>query len=124
MANGKIAELNSKLHQSKAYKFFQLGVSGIAAFTGGMTTTMKCFVAGTLVATATGLVAIEKIKKGDVVISLDPQTMEITYKPVLDVFSKSSNSLVHLTINGEKIITTFDHPFYVCEKCFINATDL
>ena len=38
--NGKIAELNSKLHQSKAYNFFRLGVSGIAAFTGGMTSTM------------------------------------------------------------------------------------
>ena len=121
---GDIAALNAKLHESKAYNIFQVGVSAVAVFTGGMTTTMKCFVAGTLVATATGLVAIEKIKKGDVVISLDPKTMEITYKTVLDVFSKFSNSLVHLTINGEKIITTFDHPFYVREKGFINATDL
>ena len=36
-------------------------------FTGGMTTTMKCFVAGTLVLTASGLVAIENIKPGDMV---------------------------------------------------------
>ena len=33
-----------------------------AAFTGGMTTTMPCFVAGTYVLTKNGRVAIERIK--------------------------------------------------------------
>ena len=36
-------------------------LAATAVFTGGMTTTMKCFVAGTLVLTASGLVAIENI---------------------------------------------------------------
>ena len=122
--NGDIAALNAKLHESKAYNIFQTGVTAVAVFTGGMTTTMKCFVAGTLIVTVTGLVAIENIKKGDVVISLNPQTREITSKLVLDVFSKTSNSLVHLTVNGEIIIATFDHPFYVRDKGFVNAVNL
>ncbi len=62
---GNTAELNAKPHESKAYNYFQIGVSAVAVFTGGMTTTMKCFVAGTLVMTAVGLVAIENIKPGD-----------------------------------------------------------
>ena len=32
--------------------------------------------------------------------------------------------LVHLTINGEEIITTFDHPFYVRGQGFVNACEL
>ena len=63
---GDIAALNSKLHESKAYNIFQTGVTAVAVFTGGMTTTMKCFVAGTVVLTASGLIAIEKIKVGDI----------------------------------------------------------
>ena len=46
--NGDIATLNAKLHESKAYNIFQTGVTATAVFTGGMTTTMKCFVAGTI----------------------------------------------------------------------------
>ncbi len=68
---GDIAALNAKLHESTAYNIFQTGISAVAVFTGGMTTTMKCFVAGTLVMTAVGLVAIENIKPGDLVVSTE-----------------------------------------------------
>ena len=54
---------NKKLHSNKAYNVFQISVSALAVFTGGMTTTMKCFVAGTLVLTSEGLKKIEDIKK-------------------------------------------------------------
>lgn len=121
---GDIASLNAKLHESKAYNIFQTGVTATAVFTGGMTTTMKCFVAGTLIMTAVGLVAIENIKVGDVVVSADPETVEVQNKPVVDVFTREVDRLVHLTINNEEIITTFDHPFYVKGKGFINATNL
>lgn len=53
--NNSIADLNKKLHSNKAYNVFQISVSALAVFTGGMTTTMKCFVAGTLVLTIDGL---------------------------------------------------------------------
>ena len=122
--NGDIATLNSKLHESKAYNIFQTGVTAVAVLTNGMTSTMSCFVAGTLVMTAVGLVAIENIKVGDMVVSADPDTIEIHNKPVVDVFTREVDRLVHLTVNNEEIVTTFDHPFYVKGKGFINATNL
>jgi hypothetical protein len=121
---GDIAALNAKLHESKAYNYFQVGVSAVAVLTNGMTSTMSCFIAGTLVMTAVGLVAIENIKVGDMVVSADPDTIEVHNKPVVDVLTREVDRLVHLTINNEEIITTFDHPFYVKEKGFINATNL
>jgi hypothetical protein len=77
-----------------------------------------------MVLTAAGLVAIEKIKAGDVVISTDPDTLETAEKPVLETYVRQVDKLVHLTINGEEIVTTVDHPFYVQGKGFINAGNL
>ncbi|MDO5577994.1 MAG: polymorphic toxin-type HINT domain-containing protein, partial [Ruminococcus sp.] len=119
--NGDIATLNAKLHESKAYNIFQTGVAATAVFTGGMTTTMKCFVAGTLVLTASGLVAIENIKPGDMVYAADAETLEVSTKQVLETYIRETSSLVHLTINGENIISTYDHPYYVKDKGFVSA---
>ena len=72
--------------------------------------TLTCFVAGTMILTASGLVAIEKIKSGDKVISTDPETMETSPKTVLETYIREDNKLIHLVINGEEIVTTVDHP--------------
>ena len=122
--NGDIATLNAKLHESKAYNIFQTGVTATAVFTGGMTTTMKCFVAGTLVLTASGLVAIENIKPGDMVYAADAETLEVSTKQILETYIRETSSLVHLTINGENIISTYDHPYYVKDKGFVSAESL
>ena len=122
--NGDIATLNAKLHESKAYNIFQTGVTATAVFTGGMTTTMKCFVAGTLVLTASGLVAIENIKPGDMVYAADAETLEVSTKQVLETYIRETSSLVHLTISGENIISTYDHPYYVKDKGFVSAEAL
>ena len=50
--------------------------------------------------------------------------MQTDYKPVLETYVRNVDKLVHLTVNGEEIVTTFDHPFYVNGKGFINAVDL
>lgn len=122
-------EFNQKLHSSKLYNGFQMGVSALSIFTGGMRqgmsqVTPSCFVAGTMILTAIGLVTIENIKAGDKVISTDPETFETAEKTVLETYIREVNKLVHLTINGEEIITTFDHPFYVRERGFVNACEL
>lgn len=121
---GDIASLNAKLHESKAYNIFQTGVTATAVFTGGMTTTMKCFVAGTLVLTASGLIAIEQIKAGDLVYAADADTLEVSLKPVLETYVRETSELVHITVNGEEIVSTHDHPYYVNKKGFINAEAL
>ncbi|RGG67949.1 hypothetical protein DWW95_12305 [Ruminococcus sp. AF17-6LB] len=33
-------------------------------------------------------------------------------------------TLVHLTVNGEEIVTTVDHPFYVNSRGFVKAGEL
>lgn len=120
-AGGKIAALNTELHKSKAYNYFQLGVSAVAAFTGGMVKTMKCFVAGTLVLTASGLVAIEKIKEGDLVYAADENSLQIGLKRVVETYVRKTNRLVHLIVDGVEVVSTFDHPFYVNNIGFTNA---
>ena len=54
----------------------------------------SCFVAGTPVWTISGLVQIEKIKKGDLVLAQDQDTGELAYKTVVEttVRQPSSNS--------------------------------
>lgn len=121
---GYIAGFNAELHKSKAYNYFQFGVSALATFTGGMTKTMECFVAGTLIYTAAGLVAIENIKVGDMVYAVDENTMQIGLKPVIETYVRETKNLVHLVIDGMKIVTTYDHPFYVNNAGFVNACAL
>ena len=122
--NGDIAALNAKLHESKAYNIFQTGITAVAVFTNGMTSTMKCFVAGTLVLTANGLIAIEAIKAGDMVYAADADTLEVSLQPVLETYIRETSKLVHITVNGEEIVSTYDHPYYVSGKGFVSAENL
>ena len=52
------------------------------------------------------MLAIEKIKSGDKVISTDPETMETSPKTVLETYIREVTTLVHLTVNNEEIVTT------------------
>ena len=119
-----LVQINQKLHSSVAYNVFQVGVNALAIFTGAASSTMKCFVAGTMILTATGLVAIENIKAGDKVISTNPETFEVAEKTVLATYIREENKLIHLIINGEEIVTTDNHPFYVQGRGFIEAGSL
>ena len=121
---GNLADFNSQLHESALYNTFQIGVTALAVFTNGMTSTMSCFVAGTLVLTACGLVAIENIKAGDKVIAQNIETGEQTVKAVVETYVRQVTELVHLRIGGEQITTTHDHPFFVIGKGFVNAGKL
>lgn len=121
-----LTSFNSKMHSNAAYNGFQFVVSAIAVFSGSAYQTMKpmpktCFVAGTMIFTASGLVAIENIKVGDRVISTDTDTFETTEKAVVATYIHKVLQLVHLTVNGELISTTADHPFYVKNHGFVNA---
>ncbi len=91
--------------------------------TGGMTSN-HCFVAGTVVITVAGKKAIEYIREGDLVLSEDPETGDVTYKKVLETYINETTELIHLSIDGEEIVTTPAHPFYVKDKGFIQAGDL
>ena len=129
------SDFNAALHESSIYNVAQTTIASVAVFTGGMNSGFNkaansagvkpsCFVAGTLVMAVVGMVAIEKIKSGDKVISTDPETMETSPKTVLETYIREVTTLVHLTVNGEEIVTTVDHPFYVKNQGFIKAGEL
>ena len=127
-----LSDFNAALHESSIYNVAQTTIASVAVFTGGMNSGFNkaansagvkpsCFVAGTLVMAVVGMVAIEKIKSGDKIISTDPETMETGEKTVLETYIREVTTLVHLTVNGEEIVTTVDHPFYVKNQGFIKA---
>ena len=129
------SDFNAALHESSIYNITQTTIASVAVFSGGMNSGFNkaansagvkpsCFVAGTLVMAVAGMVAIEKIKSGDKVISTYPETMETSPKTVLETYIREVTTLVHLTVNGEEIITTIDHPFYVKNQGFIKAGEL
>ena len=55
-----------------------------------------CFVEGTMVLTAAGLVAIESIAVGDMVIATDPETGETAEKQVKNTFINETEELAHV----------------------------
>ena len=83
-----------------------------------------CFVVGTLVATETGYVTIENIKVGDLVWAHDPETGETALKPVVQTFRNETAEWIHVTVNGETLTCTPEHPFYVPKKGWTSAVDL
>ena len=70
------------------------------------------------------MVAIEQIKAGDRVISTNPRTFETAEKSVLETYVRQTNKLIHLVIDGEEIVTTETHPFYVKDCGFVGAGKL
>jgi Pretoxin HINT domain len=85
----------------------------------------QCFVAGTEIQTLDGTKNIEDIHVGDWVLSDDPNTVgEIEYKQVLNTFVKETTNLVDIYIDGEKITTTEEHPFWVPDVGWVAAKDL
>ena len=85
---------------------------------------MVCFIEGTLVLTSTGCVPIEEIQTGDLVMATNPETGETALKEVVQLFRNETIEWVHLTIDGEEIICTPEHPFYSPVKGWTIACEL
>jgi hypothetical protein len=76
-----------------------------------------CFIAGTAVLTAVGVVAIEAIEVGDLVLSYNEETGENEYKEVVQLFRYEKTELIHLKLkDGQEIKATTEHPFYVANE--------
>ena len=82
-----------------------------------------------MVVTAAGLVAIENIQPGDVVLAANEETGEYAYKEVVRTFVNTTEEITHVTIsNGEGVQEVIDstpqHPFYVEGKGWVEASAL
>ena len=78
----------------------------------------------TLVAAGDCLVPIEDINSGDLVWATDTETGETALKEVVRLFRNETNEWIHITVNGETITCTPEHPFYSPVKGWTNAIDL
>jgi RHS repeat-associated protein len=88
-----------------------------------------CFEAGTLVATPSGLLPIEQIEVGDMVLAVNEQTGEIAPKPVTDLIRPEPKPLyaLHLLDAGgeaETFHATDDHPWKVEGKGWVETVNL
>ncbi len=107
--------------QSKPAVRNSKGIKKLQKSAGG---TIGCFTAGTKIHTKDGFKAIETIQAGDYVWSENPETHEKALKKVKKIFVREKDSVVRLSINGEAIETTNEHPFYVEGHGWTNAYDL
>ena len=83
----------------------------------------RCFVAGTEVATSDGLVPIEDVEVGDLVLSWSEEEDTWGWQAVVGTFSESSESVVvTLTARGETISSTAEHPFWVGRGACLGAS--
>ncbi|MGX2970712.1 polymorphic toxin-type HINT domain-containing protein, partial [Ursidibacter sp. B-7004-1] len=83
-----------------------------------ITCTTACFVAGTLVETARGLIPIEQIGFGDLIWSREEFGNHYAYKPVTATKATDNQQLVEVIVENEQgqqetYLTTTEHPFYV-----------
>jgi RHS repeat-associated protein len=110
-AGDKIGELISKY----GYKSLKRGLMKLGLSEKDAHHWLKgaCFVAGTKVYGEKGSVSIEKVKKNDKVWAFDEKTGKKALKTVKQVFVRKVDKLVRLRVNGEEILTTTDHPFWV-----------
>lgn len=77
----------------------------------------QCFAAGTVVHTPDGLVPIEELKIGDLVISGDPSTSERTIRPIVRLFVTANQPIWSLEVAAEDgsvetYEVTGEHPFW------------
>jgi Pretoxin HINT domain len=84
----------------------------------------NCFVAGTLVATAYGLVPSEEVQAGDWVWARDEVTGEVRLCEVEETYRNESPVILEVTAGGETLATTPGHPFWVLDVGWKDAGDL
>ncbi len=73
-----------------------------------------CFLEGTQIAVASGLVAIETLCVGDEVLACDPETMTWSWQPVTKTHRYDyDGDIVTVTVGSEQVEATGNHPFWV-----------
>lgn len=83
-----------------------------------------CFAAGTPVQTLSGPVPIEDVKVGDLVLSQDVETGDVSFKPVLLTHASPPAATLKLRLGGEELTATGIHRFWRPGKGWTMARDL
>ncbi|WP_235827905.1 polymorphic toxin-type HINT domain-containing protein [Brevibacillus migulae] len=83
-----------------------------------------CFTAGTRVTTVEGEKPIEEIAVGDQVLAKDDVTGEMAYKEVEWLYQRNVEETYNITVGGEVITTTDEHPFWIVGKGWVESKKL
>jgi hypothetical protein len=86
--------------------------------------TKDCLIAGTPVWTSVGALPVEQMKVGDLVLSQDPRTGELAYKPVLGVTVRPRGKLIRVQAGDDTFQTSGGHLFWVSGEGWVKARDL
>jgi hypothetical protein len=91
---------------------------------GHMQIQYSCLVPGSLIQTATGLVPIETIQIGDLVVSQDVETAELTLKPVILTTIRPPKPTLKITAGKDTIEATGGHLWWVSGLGWVKSRDL
>ena len=84
----------------------------------------ECLVAGTLIWTASGPTAVEKVQRGDLVLAKDVETGELTFKPVLQTTTRPKGKVVKFTAGHETFECSGGHVFWIAGDGWKKASQL
>lgn len=84
----------------------------------------ECFAAGTPVLTASGMLEIERIQIGDLVLTKHPDSGELTFRPVLATTIRPAEQVVKIRTSNETIEATGGHPLWIDGDGWTMASDL
>jgi len=90
----------------------------------GAATRPDCLAAGTVVATKRGLIPIDKVCVGELVLSRNMETDETAYKPVLARSLRPRTPMRTITVGNETIHATDGHSFWKDDGGWVKAKDL
>lgn len=83
-----------------------------------------CLAAGTVVWTQKGVMEIELIRVGDLVLAQHPETGELAYKPVLRTTVRPAGKLMKIEAGAETIETSGGHLFWVSGEGWRKSREL
>jgi len=84
----------------------------------------SCFAAGTPVAAKRGVVPIDQIRLGELVLSRNTETGETAYKPIVGRTLRPRVPMRKLTVGDETIIATAGHPFWTEQRGWVKTKAL
>lgn len=86
--------------------------------------THSCFARGTKVWTISGPAAIETVQMGDRVLSQDPDSGELAYKPVLQTTLRPKHPTLKIQLGSDSLVVTRGHLFWVDPQGWKMAREL
>jgi tetratricopeptide (TPR) repeat protein len=97
----------------------------VGVFSGPVSVTrVSCFGAGTLVRSMSGMMPIESLQVGDLVLTQSSRTGALAYKPILAVHHNPPSRTYQLKLADETIVSSYFHRFWKAGVGWVMARDL